>query len=256
MRTSVASRSPRCGRPRRRSTGASATGAPGSPARSRCRATERRSCRASSGAARFASSSPTKRARSFRRCGSRWRASGRGCSSARRIGGRRERSTIRPIAESAQAIAEIWRYLLDVDWVATIETSLLPPDHPLFFVLAEPRRMRYRMGDSLWARLVDVGAALSLRTYADDGELVLDLRDAFCPWNEGRWLLAGGTAERTDREPDLRLDVRELGSAYLGGVGFVQLAQSGLVEEVAPGALARADRIFRHGLQPWCPEIF
>jgi hypothetical protein len=34
------------------------------------------------------------------------------------------------------------------------------------------------------------------------------------------------------------------------------LAQGGWVEELVPGALVRADGIFRHGLHPWCPEIF
>ena len=160
------------------------------------------------------------------------------------------------IGADAQATAEMWRYLLDIDWVATIESSLIPPDHPLFFLLAEPRRMKYRMGDSLWVRLIDVGAALSARAYATDDELVFDVHDAFCDWNTGRWRLAGGSAERTDADADLRLDVRELGSAYLGGIGFVQLAQTGAIEESTPGALARADRMFRHSLHPWGPEIF
>ena len=67
--------------------------------------------------------------------------------------------------------------------------------------------MRYRLGDGLWVRLLDVGAALSGRTYPEDGELVFDVRDDFCPWNEGRWRLAGGAAERTDADADLALDV-------------------------------------------------
>jgi predicted acetyltransferase len=154
------------------------------------------------------------------------------------------------------ATAEIWRYLLDIDWVATIASSLIPPDHPIFFLLAEPRRARYRVGDSLWVRLLDVGAALSGRTYPVDDELVFEVRDSFCEWNAGRWRLAGGAAERTEAEPDLRLDVRELGSTYLGGIGFRQLAQTGLIEEVTAGALDRADSVFRHGLHPWGPEIF
>ena len=116
--------------------------------------------------------------------------------------------------------------------------------------------MRYRMGDGIWVRLVDVGAALQGRIYAGDGELVLEVRDAFCPWNEGRWSVAAGVADRTDDESDLALDVSALGSAYLGGFGFSQLAQAGLVEERRPGALARADALFRHPLHPWCPEIF
>ncbi len=163
---------------------------------------------------------------------------------------------VEAIAATPTALVELWRYLLDIDWVAAITSWLLPPDHPLFFVLAQPRRMRYRLGDGLWVRLVDVGAALSGRTYPEDGELVFDVRDAFCPWNEGRWRLAGGRAERTEAEPDLVVDVDALGAAYLGGIRFAQLAQGGTVEELKPGAIERADGIFRHGLHPWCPEIF
>jgi len=163
---------------------------------------------------------------------------------------------VEAIAPEPAALAEVWRYLLDVDWIAGITSSLVPPDHPLFFVLAKARRMRYRMGDGLWVRLVDVGAALSRRTYPEDGELVLDVRDAFCPWNEGRWHLADGVAARTDASADLALDASTLGSAYLGGIRLAQLAQGGLVEELRPGAIERADGLFRHGLHPWCPEIF
>src|SRR5439155_23702432 len=92
---------------------------------------------------------------------------------------------VEAIATSSQANAELWRYLLDIDWIATIETRLVPPDHPLFFLLAEPRRLRYVMGDSLWMRLLDVGIALSGRSYATDDAIVFDVADTFCPWNEG-----------------------------------------------------------------------
>jgi predicted acetyltransferase len=163
---------------------------------------------------------------------------------------------VEAIGAAPEAVAEIWRYLLDIDWVATINSWLLPLDHPLFFLLAHPRRMRYRSADGLWVRLLDVGAALSGRTYPGDGELVFDVRDAFCEWNEGRWRLVDGVAERTDADADLALDVSTLGAAYLGGIRFAQLAQGGRVKELKPGAIERADGIFRHGLHPWCPEIF
>jgi predicted acetyltransferase len=165
-------------------------------------------------------------------------------------------SVAEAIGADPAVLAEIWRYLLDIDWIATIASWLIPPDHPLFFVLAQTRRMRYRLGDGLWVRLLDVGAALSGRTYPQDGELVFAVRDAFCPWNEGRWRLAGGEASRTDTDADLALDVSALGSAFLGGIRFEQLAQGGHVEELRPGAIERADGMFRHGLHPWCPEIF
>ena len=47
-----------------------------------------------------------------------------------------------------------------------------------------------------------------------------------------------------------------LGSVYLGGFTFRELAEAGRVEEVVPGAVARADSAFAASRAPWCPEIF
>ncbi|MBV8562105.1 MAG: GNAT family N-acetyltransferase, partial [Actinobacteria bacterium] len=120
------------------------------------------------------------------------------------------------LGSTPQATAEIWRFLLDVDWMAVTETTLAPPDHPLFFLLATPRRARYRFVDALWVRLVDVGAALSGRAYGGDGRVVLEVRDDACEWNDGRWVLEDGACTRTDAEPDLALEASALGAAYLG----------------------------------------
>jgi predicted acetyltransferase len=160
------------------------------------------------------------------------------------------------LATTAEGIRDLWGYLLAIDWVATITVWLLPFDHPLFFLLASPRRMRFRMSDALWVRLVDVGAALSARSYPDDGPIVFDVADDFCPWNEGRWKLEGGTASRTRSAPDLRLPVDSIGSVFLGGMRFSSLARAGRVEELKDGAIARADRIFTWDRHPWCPQIF
>ena len=105
-------------------------------------------------------------------------------------------------------------------------------------------------------RLVDVGAALSARTYAGDDAVVLDVRDEFCPWNEGRWKVEGGAATRTEDAADLALDVADLGSVYLGGFTFRDLGRAGRVEELREGAIDRADASFRTDGAPWCPEIF
>jgi predicted acetyltransferase len=163
---------------------------------------------------------------------------------------------VEAIGATPAGTREAWRYLLNMDLVGTLEATWLPPDHPLFFLLAEPRRMRYTAMEGLWARLVDVGAALSARTYTEDGRLVLDVQDAFCPWNEGRWALEAGEAAKTEDEPDLRLDVQALASVYLGGFTFAELAWAGRVEELREGALERADAVFRTSRHPWCPEIF
>jgi predicted acetyltransferase len=160
------------------------------------------------------------------------------------------------LGATPQATAAIWRFLLDVDWMGSVEVYLAPPDHPLFLLLATPRRMRYRMGDGLWVRVVDVPAALAGRSYGAGAPLVLEVRDAVCDWNDGRWKLEGGTCERTDLEADLALDVAALGSAYLGAVSFTQLREAGRVEETSTGAIERADALFAWRPLPWCLEIF
>jgi len=85
---------------------------------------------------------------------------------------------------------------------------------------------------------------------------VIEVADAFCPWNQGRYRVSAGSVERTTAEAELALDVTALGTVYLGGFTFGQLVRSGRVEERRPGAAARADALFRADRAPWCPEIF
>jgi len=160
------------------------------------------------------------------------------------------------MGDSPQATRAIWRYLLDIDWMARVKAWLLPLDHPLLLLLAEPRRLRLSVRDGLWVRLVDVGAALSARSYMASESVVIDFVDRFCPWNEGRWRVGDGGVKRTESEAELRCDVTALGSVYLGGFTWAQLARALRVEEVRPSAIARADGLFRTGRAPWCPEIF
>ena len=164
---------------------------------------------------------------------------------------------IEAVADGPVATRELWRVLLDMDWKATLKAHLLPIDHPLMHQLTYPRRMQMRVGDGLWVRLVDVGAALAARAYADEGPVVFEVEDAFLPDNGGRWRITSGKAERTDDEADLALDVGELGAAYLGGFTFGELVRAGAVRELKEGGAARADAVFlTDSPKPWCPEIF
>ena len=116
--------------------------------------------------------------------------------------------------------------------------------------------MRFTVGEGLWVRLVDVGGALAGRSYGAGDPVVFEVADAFCPWNERRWRVGGDGVEATSEPPDVRLDVTALGSVYLGGFTFAQLARALRVEEAREGGLARADALFRADRAPWCPEIF
>jgi predicted acetyltransferase len=154
-----------------------------------------------------------------------------------------------PVAER-----ELWRHVFAMDLCETVRCTLLPPDHALPLLVTEPNRLHLELADGLWLRVVDAEAALAARAWGPGEDVVLGLVDAFCPWNEGRWRVPGG--ERTDAEPDLRVDAESLGAAYLGGTSFTRLAHAGRVEELRDGAAARADDLFRVRLAPWSPEVF
>ncbi|HEU0337227.1 MAG TPA: GNAT family N-acetyltransferase [Gaiellaceae bacterium] len=155
------------------------------------------------------------------------------------------------------ATREVWRFLLEIDWVDEVHAWMLPVDHPLRLVVARVNQLGLRLEDGLWVRLVDVGAALSAREYAADGRVTLEVAtDPHVPDNAATWTLEDGVARRSRRRPDVRLGVDALGATYLGGVSFAELAAAGRVEEASRGGLARADALFRTPAAPWCPENF
>jgi predicted acetyltransferase len=176
------------------------------------------------------------------------------------VGSKSVLRVIEAFAVDPAATRDVWRYLFDVDLIAQITAHPAPVDHPLLLMLAEPRRLRLRLGDGLWLRILDVPAALSGRGYAADGQLVIQVEDALLPELSGTWRLGveKGTAEvaATDGPPDLVLDTTDLAAVYLGAFTFAELAAAGRGHEPTAGARERADAMFATERRPWCPEIF
>jgi predicted acetyltransferase len=164
------------------------------------------------------------------------------------------------VAATAEAYAALWRHVLDVDLMARVAAEMRPVDEPLRFLLADSRQPKTRVEDGIWLRLVDVTAALTGRRYAVEGKLALRVRDAFCPWNDGQVQLVGGPAGAECKphtgSPDLAIDAADLAALYLGGNRFRTLFEAGRLEELSPGAIARADMMFATDRAPWCPSHF
>jgi predicted acetyltransferase len=163
-------------------------------------------------------------------------------------------------ASTPAAYASLWRLLLSHDLVRTVRAPMASADDPLRHLLADQRALHSTPVDALWVRLVDVGAALSARRYPARIDLVLEVRDRFCDWNDGRWHVwghpAGAFCDRTDRDPDLVLDIEALSAAYLGGVSLATLQGAGRVTEISPGAVTAAATALRWPVSPWCPDEF
>jgi predicted acetyltransferase len=160
------------------------------------------------------------------------------------------------VAETPKARTGLWRFLLGLDLVRTLQWRLAPDHDPLTHMLTGNDAVNRRAGDGLFVRLLDVDAALSARSYATDVDLVLEIDDAFCPWNSGRHRLRDGRCEPTEDPADLALGAEALGSIYLGGTTITALAAAGRVRELRPGALLEAAMAFHSAVEPWCPEIF
>lgn len=173
------------------------------------------------------------------------------------------RSVLRVIewmAVDPAATYDVWKYLFGVDLIHKVTAGQGPPDNPLLLMLNEPRRLGMRVGDGLWLRILDVPAALGRRSYAADGELILEVSDQVMPEVGGRWRMSvrGGHAElaSTDQPAELRVDVNDLGAVFLGGFTFAHLQRAGRGTELTAGAIRRADAMFVTDRSPWCPHVF
>ena len=163
------------------------------------------------------------------------------------------------IAATDAAYSALWSYIFGVDLVQTITQEWGSVEEPLAHMLEDPRRLVRRTQDTLFVRVVDVAKALAARRYAASGQIIIEVDDAFCPWNSGRYLLRGGPdgarCSKTDAAAEVTLDVETLGALYLGGARFQAMARAGRVHG-SPEALLRADAMFAWDPLPWIPEMF
>ena len=168
-------------------------------------------------------------------------------------------------AVDADAEQALWEWVSGIDLIATLRGRRGPQPHPLQLLLTEPRRLGVTITDGSWIRVIDLAAALTARRYAAAGELVLEVADAFCPANAGRWRLtvsaahaAGGAVvvPAGDAAPDLTLDISDVAATYLGAFRFTDLRRAGRVHECRPGAVAEADAMFRTDGPPLNSTMF
>lgn len=157
--------------------------------------------------------------------------------------------------------AALWQLVTSIDLVDAVIAKRRPVDEPFRWRLADPRRLEVQdQQDYLYLRILDVKAALEARRYytSDEHELTIEIVPPATPQPDddapGIWLLqagpAGAICTRTDNAPDLRMEVTDLGSIYLGGFRPSALEAAGRIQELRAGATPVADAIFQTPLAP------
>jgi predicted acetyltransferase len=164
------------------------------------------------------------------------------------------------VADDPATYATLWRYVLTMDLTRTATAWSVAEDEPLIWMVNEPGRLGFNLGDALWVRIVDVPGALTARRYAAAVDVTIEVSDELLEKNSGRWRLRastdGATCESTMDEAELACDVSALAAAYLGGASLATLAAAGRVRELRPGALAAASAAFSWHRAPHAIEVF
>jgi predicted acetyltransferase len=163
------------------------------------------------------------------------------------------------VATSPSAHLGLWGHLAAIDNVDRVVLAQAAPDDCLPWALRDRRRYSVvGASDELWLRILDVRAALTARSYADDGVVTIDVED-------GMGLAAGvhrlevrdrvARCDEVDQPAEIGLDVSTLSSLYLGGVSVPELAGAGRVRG-EPQAITRLDRMLRPDVAPRCLTHF
>ncbi|SDQ05145.1 GNAT family N-acetyltransferase [Microbacterium sp. cf332] len=157
------------------------------------------------------------------------------------------------LAETDDAYAALWRFVLELDLVAHVHADLRSVDEPLLWMIDDRRAASVRVVDHQYLRVLDVPAALAARTYAAPGRVLLRVTDPL-DIAAGEYVLTAGvdggarvTAPTAADTPDvadagsIELSVVELAAVYLGGVSPETLARAGRIRATDA---ASASRIF------------
>jgi predicted acetyltransferase len=177
------------------------------------------------------------------------------------VGGSSHEARVQLVASASGDVeAALLRFVLDLDLVGTV-TWLAPVDLPLRWRLADPRALTVSAErDHLWLRPLDVAACLAGRGYAAEGELRMQVVDERRRDVGGTFLLYAepgrAECERDGGDADVIVAVADLGSVLAGGTTWRTLERAGRVVERAPGAVDRADALFRPERAAFCATDF
>ena len=133
-------------------------------------------------------------------------------------------------------------------------------DDPLALLFTDGRAaVALDQFDCIWARLLDVPAALEARRADRPAQVVVEVTDDL-GFATGRWSIDlapdGAEVTKTTATADVVLPVAALGALYLGGRSAARLREAGWLDEGSPGGVARLDATLRTATAPWSPTTY
>jgi len=165
------------------------------------------------------------------------------------------------VALNDEAYDALWRFVAEIDLVATIRAERRSLEERLPWLLTNRRAAEAAdVADGMWVNLLDIPTALAARTYEQAGDLVFEVIGGDPAATRTRVRLEAGpdgvACAVTTGDPDLTIHADALGGAYLGGMPMRNAVLPHGFEEHRAGALAEADRLFRTANAPRCSTFF
>lgn len=163
------------------------------------------------------------------------------------------------VATTAEALRSLWATLAATASVVPTIAFRSGADEPLRALLGG-NDVSVGHERPWMLRLVDAPSAIAARGWPADARaaVALDVDDATCPWNAGRWrLVVEDGAGRLERGGDgaVRLGVGSLASLYTGWSTTIALARTALLDGGSAADRAALDRAFA-GPVPWMMDEF
>jgi predicted acetyltransferase len=164
------------------------------------------------------------------------------------------------VGATPEAERELWRHLIEIDWVATVTSGNRGVDDPLPLMLADGRAVaRVDWFDCIWARLIDLAAAVGARRAITRDRVVVEVVDRQGLIG-GRWSIElgpdGAEVKPSDADADVALSASALSAAFLGGRSVRRLQEAGWVEEHKPRGVDRLDALLSTPTAPWSPTTY
>ena len=160
-------------------------------------------------------------------------------------------------AETPSAWSGLWSHVMAHDFGHTIRADLRPVDDPIHSLLRGMRRVRTKVSDGLWLRVLDVSGVLEARSYSGRGGVAFTVRDPLGLVGGSYRLETDGESAAVARidDAELTLDVEDLGALSLGGRSVSELAMAGRISG-SEHDIRTLDVLFRGSRAPWSPVIF
>ncbi|MDQ1422737.1 MAG: hypothetical protein QOD72_235 [Acidimicrobiaceae bacterium] len=156
--------------------------------------------------------------------------------------------------------AALWRFAAEVDWITNVRADRRTIHEPLRWFLHDARALAEESRrDVMWLRVLDVPSAFSGRRYETAGRVVIEVIDKL-GFAAGTFVLdaepAGVVCRATTENPDVTVDVSDLGVLYLGGTSATTLAAVGRIDEHRTGSVVLLDALLHVRTPPWCSTMF